>query len=320
MSAREVVVIPGDCPKTFARVRQIVERTGAGLQFTVLEPNATSEQRIAAIHRAQIAWVGHTRWPGHGLPPAVKLREELSVTAQHRPIHLVPGLITRHADIDILVIRETTEDVYAHLEHESIEGVFESLKVTTEAACERIARHAFETARRLGRHKVTIVHKSNILKLSDGLFLRTAQRIAAEHPDITTDEFIVDALCMRLVLDPSRFDVLLCGNLYGDIIGDLCAGLVGGASNAPTIDHCKDGALVFGAGHGDKPEIDGTDLANPLALLLPALALLRHIGRSGEAIALSDAISRALEAGHRPIQLGGTATCEVLSHAIEEML
>lgn len=317
MSDREVVVIPGDCPITFARVRAMLTRAGGELSFTVLEPAASSEARKAAIDRSKLAWAGHARWPGHGLPPAVKLREELSVFAQHRPIRPLPGLPSRHSDVDILVIRETTEDVYAHLEHQSIEGVYESIKVTTEAACERIARHAFETARKLGRHKVTIAHKSNILKLSDGLFLRTAQRVAKEYADITTDEFIVDALCMRLVLDPSRFDIVLCGNLYGDIIGDLCAGLVGGASNAPTLDLCADGAALFGASHGDRPEVDGTPAANPIPLLLSGIALLRYAGREGSASALHDALAHALESGLEPIALGGDATCEQLCARIE---
>jgi isocitrate dehydrogenase (NAD+) len=318
LKTREVTVLPGDSPKTFERVRRVMERTRAPLQLVV--QTGAHEERLAAVRRTKLAWVGHTRWPGHGLPAAVRLREELGVEARHRPICPLPGLVTRYDDIDLLVIRETTEDVYAHLEHESIEGVFESLKVTTAAACERIARHAFEVARKNGRHRVTIVHKSNILKLSDGLFLRTAQQVAKEFPDIQCDEVIVDALCMKLVLDPSRFDVLLCGNLYGDILGDLCAGLVGGATNAPSIDYARDGTVVFGAGHGDRPEVDGTDAANPLALLLPAISLLRHVGCTGEAEALHEAIARALEAGNKPVALGGGTSCEALCSAIEQYL
>ncbi|MCB9689488.1 MAG: NAD-dependent isocitrate dehydrogenase [Alphaproteobacteria bacterium] len=314
-----VTLVPGDTPDTMERVVAIVDRLGAGIEWDRPSPKATHEDMLRSARTTKLALAAHAHWTGTGRAPAVVLREELGVFAQHRPVRPVPGIPARHPDIDLLVVRETTEDVYAHLEHESIPGVFESLKVTTRAATERIARHAYQTARRLGRKKVTIVHKSNIMKLSDGMFLRVGQRVASEYPDIETDEVIVDALCMRLVLDPGRFDVLLCGNLYGDIVGDLCAGLAGGASNAPVVDHALDGTVLFSAGHGDLREVDGTPAANPLPVLLPALRLLRHLGRDDLADQLRLAISDTLEA-ERPIALGGTASCAATCEGIAARL
>ena len=320
MTRRPVTIFPGDCLQTQRRVRAVVDRAGANIDWQDPGEGASHEDHLASVRTTRLAWVGYRKWRGTGLPPAVILREELGIYAQHRPIRPLPGIGGRHPDVDLLVVRETTEDVYAHLEHESIEGVFESVKITTRTACERIARHAFQTARAQGRQKITLVHKSNILKLSDGLFLRVGQEIAKEFPDLKCDEVIVDALCMRLVIDPSQFDVLLCGNLYGDILGDLCAGLVGGGSNVPTVSHGKDGTVLFGAGRGDPPEVDGTDAANPLPLLLPAVWLMRHLGQDGEADALYDAIARVLERGERPIALGGSTSCEAFCVAVEGQL
>lgn len=309
-----VTAVPGDDPRTFRRVLDLVDRAGADLRWEV------EQDWRPSLARTKVALVGHRRWTGQGLPPAVALREALGVFAQHRPIRPLPGVPTRHPDVDLLVVRETTEDVYAHLEHESLPGVYESVKVTTRAACERIARHAFDVARRGGRQRVTVVHKANIMKLSDGMFLRTAMGVAEAFPDIECDEVIVDALCMRLVLDPSRFDVLLCGNLYGDIVGDLCAGLVGGPSNAPSVNHATDGTVLYTAGRGDPPGAEGTDGANPLPVLLPAIELLYGVGRDGEAERLHNALARTFERGVRPHALGGDAGCEAFCAAVEGAL
>jgi isocitrate dehydrogenase (NAD+) len=218
------------------------------------------------------------------------LRRDLGLFAQLRPAKPVAGLPCRFQETDLLVVREITEDVYAHLEHESIPGVFESLKVTTRAACERIARYAFELARLQGRKRVTIVHKANIMKLSDGLFLRTAREVSENYPDIETNDVIVDALCMKVVLDPSKFDVLLCGNLFGDIVGDLVAGLVGGRSNTPAITIGADGTVMCTAGHGSR-----SGEADLLTVLLPALHLLRHLDEPAAADRLHTAIETALQ-------------------------
>ncbi|MEN0061659.1 MAG: isocitrate/isopropylmalate family dehydrogenase [Myxococcota bacterium] len=314
-----VTAVHGDAPTTFRRVQTLINAAGADIAWDDPSPNATHEDMLRSAAHTKTALVGYQHARGEGLPPSVVLRDELGVYAQHRPIRPLPGVPVRHHDVDLLVVRETTEDVYAHLEHESIQGVFESLKVTTEQAVARIARHAFETARQTGRPKVTIVHKANIMKLSDGMFLRVAREVgASEFPEITCEDVIVDALCMKLVIDPSQFEVLLCGNLFGDIVADLCAGLVGGATNAPSINYGSD-ATLFTAGHGDTPEVDGTDRANPLPILLPAVHLLRHLGLDSEAERLHDAAATALESG-LPVALGGDLSFSAFCDAIEQRL
>jgi len=278
-----ITLVPGDHPDLAVGLKTLVHR--AGIDVTWEEP---AGDVIASIRRTGVALVGFQRGDRDQgkLPPAVALRRDLGIFAQERPIRDLSGIASRFTDVDILVVRETTEDVYTSLEHESIPGVFESLKVTTRAACERIARYAFETARTRGRKKVTIVHKSNIMKLSDGMFLRVGREVAADYPDITCDEFIVDALCMRIVLDPSRFDVLLCGNLFGDIVSDMCAGLVGGAEMAPAL-NVGTGVVVATAGQQS---------ATPLTLAIPLLYLLRHLGDEDSAARLWGAVSATLDA------------------------
>jgi len=314
----EVTAVHGDCPHTFRAVQQLLAAAGADLTWDEPSDSATHLDMLRSAKRTKRALVGHARpHEADELPPAVVLRDELDVFAQHRPIRPLPGLPSRHEDADLLVVRETTEDVYAHLEHESIPGVFESLKVTTRAACERIARHAMHTARATGRSKVTIVHKANIMKESDGMFLRVARQVGDEFDDIEVDDCIVDALCMKLVLWPRQFSVLLCGNLFGDIVGDLCAGLVGGRSNAPSINYGDEGLVLFTAGQGDNPEVCGTDRANPLPLLLPALHLLRHVDQAAPADRLSASLGETLQRGVLPLGLGGEAT---LSAFCDEVL
>ncbi len=313
----EVTAVPGDCPTTFHRVRQTVDAVGADIHWDLPETGATHADMLTSARRTGLALVGHSAPQGGELPPAVVLRDQLGVFAQHRPIRPLPGLGARHEDADLLVVRETTEDVYAHLEHESIPGVFESLKVTTRGACERIARHAFEVARSTGRQRVTVVHKANIMKLSDGLFLSTAREVAKEFPDIEVDDCIVDALCMKVVIRPSQFDVLLCGNLFGDIVSDLAAGLVGGNSNSPSINFAEDGTILFTAGHGVATGDIGTERANPLPVLLPAIHLLRHLHQDGEADRLLNATAATLEHGVKPIATGGSATLDAFCAAVE---
>lgn len=311
--AHRVTLVPGDVPEVLEGIKAVVAATGAQVDW--VEPAPADV--VATARDTGVALLGWQRGGPDDLPPAVRMREQFGVFAQLRPIRDLPGLGGRFEDVDLLVVRETTEDVYAHLEHESIPGVFESLKVTTRGACERIARHAFQLARSQGRRKVTIVHKANIMKLSDGMFLRTAQAVARDYPDIEHEDVIVDALCMRLVLDPSRFDVLLCGNLFGDIVADTCAGLVGGRSNAPAINVAIDGTTLFTAGHGDPPEVAGTGRANPLHLLLPAVHLLRHLGEVDASERLRTCIGQTLIEGVKPLALGGGATwdrfCAVLA-------
>lgn len=301
--SHRVTLVSGDCPEVLDGVKAVVAATGVDVAWE--EPDLADLVTSARTHGTALVGWRRGRRDARELAPAVRLRKELGVFAQLRPISDLPGLGGRFSDVDMIVVRETTEDVYAHLEHESIPGVFESLKVTTRAACERIARYAFDLARKQGRRKVTIVHKANIMKLSDGMFLRTARQVAADYPDVEHEDVIVDALCMRIVLDPARFDVLVCGNLFGDIVSDMCAGLVGGSSNAPSINVAEDGTVVFTAGHGDPPDVCGTGRANPLNLLIPTIHMLRHLGEREAAQRLRTQLSATLTDGARPYALGG---------------
>lgn len=316
---RTIALVPGDCPEILPQVIDLVGKAGADLKFEEAPNGLASLETIRRHKLALVGWSKGNRDQGE-LPPGVQLRQALNTFAQHRPLRSYPGLPSRFSDVDVLIVRETTEDVYAHLEHESIPDVFESLKVTTRVACERIARHAFRVARENGRKKVTIVHKANILKASDGMFLRVARDVAKEFPDITADDVIVDALCMKLVLDPGRFDVLVCGNMYGDIVADLGCGLVGGPSNAPAINIAEDGTAVFTSAHGSGPDACGTDRVNPLPWLLPVVHLLRHVGEKGASERLDRALRSALADGVRPIAIGGghapTAFCAAVGERI----
>jgi isocitrate dehydrogenase (NAD+) len=237
----------------------------------------------------------------------------------------MPNIITRYSDIDLVVVRENTESLYAGLEHEVVPGVVESLKIITERASTRIARFAFEYARTHGRKRVTAVHKANIMKLSDGLFLRCFRDVAKEYPNIEADDRIVDNLCMQLVVNPNQFDILLLENLYGDIVSDLTAGLVGGLGVVAGANIGENGA-VFEAVHGSAPDIAGQNKANPLALLQSAVLMLQHIGEMQPARRIQDAITRVLGMGpeSRTRDIGGegsttdftSAMCEVLRRGV----
>jgi isocitrate dehydrogenase (NAD+) len=306
-----VTLLPGDTTgaEIFEHVKPLLVRLGVDITWDEPTPTATMETLLASVRRTGTALMAY-EWGDRDsgkLAPIVVLREELGVYANLRPLRSLPSVPSRHRDVDLLVVRETTEDIYAHLEHESLPGVFESFKVTTEVACERIARYAFETARRLGRAKVTIVHKANIMKLSDGMFLRVGRQVSEEYPEIETNDCIVDALCMKLIMNPGEFDVLLCGNLFGDIVADLCTGIVGGASNAPSI-NIADDVVLFTAGHGDSMNLVGTGKGNPLTLLLPTIAMLSHLGEGDAAARLETAMNQAIEGGTRPFALGGQAS------------
>ena len=312
---REITLVPGDTPDLFRPIHPLLEAAGADITFDSPGANATEESMLASARRTGVLLMGPAVAGQGERTPVVALRESLGVTSNLRPVHNLRGLPCRAQNVDLVVVRETTEDIYAHLEHESIPGTFESLKVTTQAACERIARTAFAFARKHGRKKVTIVHKANIMKLSDGMFLREAQAVAAEYPDIECEDVIVDALCMKLILHPERFDVLVCGNLFGDIIADLCAGLVGGISNAPSINQSPD-CTMFTTGH----RINRADASsNPLTVLIPIVHLLKHIDQADAATKLQTALEATLAEGILPADLGGStdgdAFCAaVLSH------
>jgi isocitrate dehydrogenase (NAD+) len=273
---------------------------------------------IASIKRTKVALKGPVTTPvGGGFTSVnVGLRKALNLFANLRPVWNIPSVSSRYTGVDLVIVRENTEDLYSGLEHEVVPGVVESLKIITQDASQRIATFAFEYARRHGRKRVTAIHKANIMKLGDGLFLKCVKSVAASYPDIACDERIVDAACMHLVMNPSQFDVLLLPNLYGDIVSDLCAGLVGGLGVVPAANLGAD-IGVFEAVHGSAPDIAGKNLANPTALLLSALLMLRHIGEG----ALADRIMRALgdvlsEGQVRTRDLGGTAGTAEFAAAI----
>lgn len=237
--------------------------------------------------------------------PIVQARREFGVFANLRPSKSLPGVGGRFDGVDLVVIRETTEDIYTSLEHESIKGMFEGLKVTTRAACERIARHAFEYARESGRKKVTVVHKSNIMKKSDGLFLATARDVAKDFPDIAVEDRIVDALCMQLTMWPEDFDILLCANLFGDIVADVGAGLVGGLANTPSVNVGEDGIQIYTVGHGEDLARYNSEAGNPTSLLISAEIMLRGLGENAAADRLEKALRSCLADGKQPLSVGG---------------
>ena len=250
----------------------------------------------------------------------VALRKTFDLYANVRPIRTLPGVRSRFSGVDLIVVRENTEDVYAGIEHQIAPGVVESVKVITARASRRIARYAFDLARKENRRRVTSIHKANIMKLSDGLFLACARQVAKRHARIKYDELIVDNACMQLVLRPQTFDVLLLENLYGDIVSDLCAGLVGGLGLVPGA-NVGDRVAIFEAVHGTAPDIAGKGLANPLAAIFSGVMLLRHVGQAKAGDRLERAAHRLLARGRvRTRDLGGKATTEEMTERLIALL
>jgi isocitrate dehydrogenase (NAD+) len=246
----------------------------------------------------------------------VELRKRLDLYANLRPVKTLPGVKSRYDNVDLIVVRENTEDLYSGLEHVVVPGVVESIKIITEKASTRIARFAFEHAKTYGRKRVSAVHKANIMKLSDGLFLDCCRAIAKGYPEIVYDEIIVDNACMQLVLDPTRFDMLLLENLYGDIVSDLCAGFIGGLGLAPGA-NIGEGSAVFEAVHGSAPDIAGKNLANPLAVILSATMMLDHLGEHAAADRVRTAVDAVLREGTKLTRdLGGRAGTIEVAEAI----
>lgn len=289
-----------------------VERGGVPLPAELLD----------SIRRTKVALKGPVTTPiAAGFTSVnVGLRKALDLFANLRPVRTMPSVQSRFDDIDLVIVRENTEDLYAGLEHQVVPGVVESLKIITERASTRIGRFAFEHARRHGRKKVTSIHKANIMKLSDGLFIESVRQVARDYPEIAYDEKIVDAACMLLVMKPEQFDVLVMPNLYGDIVSDLCAGLVGGLGVVGAANHGTDVA-VFEAVHGSAPDIAGKALANPTALLLSAVMMLRHIDEGIAADRIMSALGRVLAAGEsRTRDLGGTASTFEFADAVSRAI
>ena len=329
MARHRITLIPGDGigPEITSAVVRILETAGLDVEWDSHVAGAVAlEQRgsplppelLDSIRRNKVALKGPVTTPiGDGFTSVnVGLRKALELYANLRPVWNIPSVPSRYEGVDLVIVRENTEDLYSGLEHEIVPGVVESLKIITEAASTRIAEFAFEHARRHGRRRVTVVHKANIMKLSDGLFLRCVQQVAARYPDIRQDDRIVDAACMHLVMKPQQFDVLVMPNLYGDIVSDLCAGLVGGLGVVPAANLGRD-IGVFEAVHGSAPDLAGRDLANPMALLLSALLMLRHIGEGSMADRIMQAMNRVLgDDGVRTRDLGGTASTTEFTSAI----
>ena len=273
---------------------------------------------LDSIRRNKVALKGPLTTPiAEGFTSVnVGLRKALDLYANLRPVRNLPGVKSRFSGVDLVIVRENTEDLYAGLEHQIVPGVVESLKIITEKASTRVSEFAFGYARANGRKRVTAIHKANIMKLSDGLFLESTRKVSREYTDVTYDERIVDAACMHLVMRPETFDVLLLPNLYGDIVSDLCAGLVGGLGVVPGANLGLD-AAVFEAVHGSAPDIADKNLANPTALLLSGLMMLEHIGERQAADRIRAALTAVLAAGAvRTHDLGGTASTTEFTDAI----
>ncbi|MBI2114197.1 MAG: isocitrate/isopropylmalate dehydrogenase family protein [candidate division NC10 bacterium] len=329
-----VALIPGDGigPEAAEQAVRILNATGVSIEWETVEAghgvslkyggDPLPESTLAAIRRHRVALKGPlTTEVVVGRPSVnVALRKGLDLYACVRPIKTLPGVASRYTDVDMVVIRENTEDLYCGIEHLVIPGVVETLKLITEKASLRIAQYAFDLARRERRNKVTAIHKANIMKLSDGLFLECCRRVAREYPEIAYAELIVDNACMQLVRDPSRFDVLLMANLYGDIISDLGAGLVGGLGVVPGANIGEEYA-VFEAVHGSAPDIAGKGIANPLAITMSGGMMLKHLGEEKAAQALDEAIQAVLKQGRTVTRdLGGTATTREMADAIMDHL
>jgi isocitrate dehydrogenase (NAD+) len=298
------------------------ERHAAGVEAVELHGDPLPASLIASIRRNRVALKGPVTTPvGEGFTSVnVGLRKALDLYANLRPVSNLPHVRSRFNDVDLVIVRENTEDLYSGLEHEVVPGVVESLKIITERASTRIARFAFEYATRIGRKRITAIHKANIMKMGDGLFIRCARGVAAGFPGISYDEQIVDAACMNLVMKPETFDMLLLPNLYGDIVSDLCAGLVGGLGTVGAANLGEDSA-VFEAVHGSAPDIAGRNIANPTALLRSALMMLTYIGEAEAAGRIEAALGRVLAMpGRTTRDLGGTATTSEFAHAIVHAL
>ncbi len=329
MAKHRITLIAGDGigPEITDAVVKIVETAGLDVEWephlagaSAIDKHGSTlpEELLESILRNKVALKGPLTTPvGGGFTSVnVGLRKALELFANLRPVWNIPGVPARYQNVDLVIVRENTEDLYSGLEHEVVPGVIESLKIITFEASTRIAQFAFNYARRHGRKRVTAVHKANIMKMGDGLFLKCVQEVAANYPEITQDERIVDAACMHLVMHPEQFDVLLLPNLYGDIVSDLCAGLVGGLGVVPGANLGVD-VGVFEAVHGSAPDIAGQNIANPMALLLSALLMLQHIGETPMAERIMKALGVVLtEDRVRTRDLGGAATTTEFADAI----
>lgn len=340
MKPIDIVVIPGDGigPEVTTAVQRILGKAGAPIEWHTYQAGLTAlaegsevmpQETLDAIQHHGIALKGPCTTPvGKGFSSVnVQLRKRLNLYAAVRPVRSLPGVKTRFENVDLVIIRENTEGLYSGVENEVTPGVVMSMKVASEVACTRIARWAFRYATHRQRKKITVLHKANIMKLTDGLFIRLAQEIhKKEYPNINYNELIIDAGCMRLVQDPAAFDMLLLENLYGDVVSDLCAGLIGGLGAVPGA-NIGDEHAVFEAVHGSAPDIAGKGVANPLALLMSAVMMLNYIadqqgdeGARTVATKIRTAYDQTLEDGCKTRDLGGDLGTDAFADAVIERL
>ncbi|MFZ5595424.1 MAG: isocitrate/isopropylmalate dehydrogenase family protein [Bacillota bacterium] len=329
MAGYNVTLIPGDGigPEISDAARRVIDAAGVKINWEVVEAGEAvipqygtplPDYVLESVKKNGTALKGPLTTPvGKGFRSVnVTLRQELDLYANVRPARTMPGIATRYENVDLIIVRENTEDLYAGIEHRVGRDAAESIKIITREASERIVRYAFDMAVREGRRKVTAVHKANIMKLSDGLFLECARKVAEEYPSIQFEDMIVDAMCMKLVQSPENYDVLVLPNLYGDIVSDLCAGLVGGLGVAPGANIGKE-AAVFEPVHGSAPKHAGMNRVNPLAIILSGVMMLQHLGESSAAGRITEAVKAVLEEGKSvTYDLGGSASTSQMADAI----
>lgn len=325
----QITLIPGDGigPEVVQPTLQIIKAAGvkiewdshlAGIDALKKHKTTIPLALMDSFNKTKVALKGPVTTPvGEGFSSVnVELRQTFELFANLRPIKNLPGVKARYQDVDLIIVRENTEGLYSGIEHEVVPGVMESLKIITEKASTRIAKFAFEYARKNGRKRVTAVHKANIMKLTDGLFLDCARKTAPKYKNIGFGDIIVDNACMQLVLDPLQFDILLLENLYGDIVSDLAAGLVGGLGLVAGANLGAQHAL-FEPVHGSAPDIKGKGIANPSAMITAAIMMLRHLGERAAAKRIESALEKVLKQGdHATRDLGGTATTKQFAQAI----
>jgi isocitrate dehydrogenase (NAD+) len=328
----DVTLLPGEGigPEVSAAVRRILEVSGVQIEWEVLEARAENtdtttvkgqvlnKAAIESVRKNGVGLKGPMATAVAGGAPSVNvaLRKSLELYANLRPVKNLPGVKSRFDGVDVVIVRENTEDLYSGLEHEVIPGVVESLKIITEKASTRIAKFAFEYARKHGRKRIHAIHKANIMKMGDGLFLKSVRNVAEQYKDIEYKELIVDNACLQIVMDPGQFDILLLPNLYGDVMSDLAAGLVGGLGVVPSGNIGDNGAL-FEAVHGTAPDIAGKGIANPTALLMSAILMLDYLGEGQAARRIEQALWKIYQDGkHRTRDLGGSASTQEFTDAV----
>src|SRR6202045_135203 len=320
MTRHRVTLIPGEGigPEVASATRRVLEATGVQIDWEEIagrsdsssnQEKTVNQAAVESVRRNRVALKGPMATAIAGGAPSVNvaLRKTLDLYANLRPVKNMPGVKSHFQGVNLTLVRENTEDLYSGLEHEVVPGVVESLKIITERASTRIAKFAFEYAERHGRKKIHAIHKANIMKLSDGLFLRSVRAVALKYSDIEYQEMIVDNACMQMVLNPQQFDMLLLPNLYGDVMSDLAAGLVGGLGVVPSA-NIGDGCAMFEAGHGTAPDIAGKGFANPTALLMSSILMLDHLGERSAARRIEAALEKVYREGkHATRDLGGRA-------------